>query len=151
VLLDRPDEPGMLSALEAGVPALRPGRVLVVEDDPDLARLLVRGIERRGFEVELARTGRDARAAIERAAPGLVVLDLTLPGEDGFAVVDWLRRTGRLAAAPLLVYTGRSVGAAERERLQLGRTEFLEKSAVEPAEVERRVAELLGRVAEAPA
>jgi DNA-binding response OmpR family regulator len=149
VLLERPDEPGVLSALEAGVPALRTGRVLVVEDDPDMARLLVRGIERRGFDVELARTGRDARAAIERAAPGLLVLDVKLPGEDGFAVVDWLRRTGRLAAVPLLVYTARSIGAAERDRLQLGHTEFLEKSEVEPAEVARRVAELLGCLAEA--
>jgi PAS domain S-box-containing protein len=147
VLLDQPDEPGLLSALEAGVPALRAGRVLVVEDDDDLARVLVRGVERRGFDVELARTGRDARAAIERAAPGLVILDLTLPGEDGFAVVDWLRRTGRLAAAPLLVYSGRSITEAERDRLQLGHTEFLAKASVEPAEVERRVAELLGRLA----
>jgi DNA-binding response OmpR family regulator len=121
--------------------------VLVVEDDEDLARLLVRGVERRGFDVELARTGRDARAAIERAAPALVVLDLTLPGEDGFAVVDWLRRTDRLTAAPLLVYSGRSITEAERERLQLGHTEFLAKASVEPAEVERRVAELLGRLA----
>jgi PAS domain S-box-containing protein len=147
VLLDRPDEPGLLSALESGVPALRPGRVLVVEDDEDLARLLVRGVERRGFDVELARTGRDARAAIERAAPALVILDLTLPGEDGFAVVDWLRRTDRLTAAPLLVYSGRSITETERERLQLGHTEFLAKASVEPAEVERRVAELLGRLA----
>jgi PAS domain S-box-containing protein len=147
VLLDQPDEPGLLSALEAGIPALRAGRVLVVEDDEDLARVLVRGVERRGFDAELARTGREARAAIERAAPGLVILDLTLPGEDGFAVVDWLRRTGRLAAAPLLVYSGRSITADERERLQLGHTEFLAKASVEPAEVERRVAELLGRMA----
>jgi DNA-binding response OmpR family regulator len=74
------------------------------------------------------------------------VLDLGLPGEDGFAVVDWLRRQGALAGVPLLVYTARSLGEDDRERLQLGATEFLDKTDVPPDALDRRVTELLERV-----
>ena len=141
------DETGLLSVLEAAVPALRPGRVLVVEDDPDLGRLLTVSLGRDGRDVQLARTGREAREAIERAEPSLVVLDLGLPGEDGFSVVDWLRERGALAGVPLLVYTARSLGEDDRERLQLGTTEFLDKVEVPPDELDRRVNELLECVA----
>jgi DNA-binding response OmpR family regulator len=140
------DETGLLAVLEAAVPELRPGRVLVVEDDPDLGRLLTASLARNGRDVQLARTGREAREAIERAAPALVVLDLGLPGEDGFAVVDWLRRQGALAGVPLLVYTARSLGEDDRERLQLGATEFLDKTDVPPDALDRRVTELLEHV-----
>ena len=144
VLVEPDDDDGLLPALEASVPSLRAGRVLVVEDDADLGRLLVSGLEHRGLDVELARTGREAREAIERRAPGVVILDIVLPGEDGYAVVDWLRRTGRLADVPLLVYSARDIRPEQRARLQLGKTEFLEKAAASPADVERRAAELLG-------
>jgi PAS domain S-box-containing protein len=134
---------GLEAALEASIPELRSDRVLVVEDDPDLARLLASHLEHRGFQVELARTGREARDAIERTEPRLVVLDVALPGEDGFSVADWLRRTGRAAGVPLLVYTAVDLGPEERERLQLGHTEFLPKGSTPPEELERRVTEVL--------
>jgi DNA-binding response OmpR family regulator len=121
--------------------------VLVVEDDPDLGRLLTVSLGRDGRDVQLARTGREAREAIERAEPSLVVLDLGLPGEDGFSVVDWLRERGALSGVPLLVYTARSLGEDDRERLQLGTTEFLDKVEVPPDELDRRVNELLECVA----
>jgi PAS domain S-box-containing protein len=136
---------GLEAALGGAIPALRADRVLVVEDEPDLGRLLAARLERRGFHVELARTGREARDAIERAEPRLVVLDLALPGEDGFAVADWLRRTARADGVPLLVYTAVDLGADERERLQLGHTEFLPKASTPPEDLAERVAEVLGR------
>jgi PAS domain S-box-containing protein len=138
-----PADDGLEAALEASIPALRSDRILVVEDDPDLARLLVSRLEHRSCHVELARTGREARDAIERAEPRLVVLDVALPGEDGFTVADWLRRTGRLDGTPLLVYTAVELDDEERERLQLGHTEFLAKAAVPPEELVTRVTEVL--------
>ena len=138
-----PADDGLEATLRASIPALRVDRVLVVEDDPDLARLLASHLEHRGLQVELARTGREARDAIERAEPRLVVLDIALPGEDGFTVVDWLRRTGRADGLPVLVYTAVDLGPEERERLQLGNTEFLAKGSTPPEALERRVAELL--------
>ena len=137
------DDGDLQNALEESIPALRKGRVLVVEDDLDLGRLLASRLQHHGLDVELARTGREAREAIERATPALVVLDLVLPGEDGYAVVEWLRRTGRFEGAPLLVYSASDLSAEDRERLQLGRTEFMTKASVSPEEIERRVTEVL--------
>jgi CheY-like chemotaxis protein len=71
------------------------------------------------------------------------VLDVALPGEDGFSVADWLRRTGRADGVPLLVYTAVDLGPEERELLQLGHTEFLTKGSTPPEELERRVTEVL--------
>jgi DNA-binding response OmpR family regulator len=85
-------------------------------------------------------------AAIEQAPPELLVLDVSLPGEDGFAVTDWLRRHGRLSGTPLLIYSGLELSTEERMRLQLGSTEFMPKAEVSPDELQRRIADLLTRI-----
>ena len=84
--------------------------------------------------------------AIDREPPELVVLDVGLPGEDGFAVADWVREHGRLRGTPLLVYSGLELGEEDRVRLQLGSTVFLPKSEVTPDELQLRIAELLRRI-----
>jgi DNA-binding response OmpR family regulator len=136
----------LIEALEHTVPAIRPHRVLVVEDDPDLGRVLMATMAGAGIDAHLATTGREAMAAIDRAPPELLVLDIGLPGEDGFAVTDWLRRQGRLSGTPLLIYSGLDLSAEERMRLQLGSTEFMPKAEVSPEELQRRIADLLTRI-----
>ncbi len=136
----------LIEALEHTVPAIRPHRVLVVEDDPDLGRVLMATMAGAGIDAHLATTGRDAMAAIEQAPPELLVLDVSLPGEDGFAVTDWLRRQGRLSGTPLLIYSGLELSTEERMRLQLGSTEFMPKAEVSPDELQRRIADLLTRI-----
>ena len=133
----------LVAALEQAVPAWEPRRVLVVEDDPDLARVLVRLLEERGASVDVAQTGRQAIEAIERRAPDLLVLDVGLPDVDGFGVVDHLRAAGRGEELPLVVYTAADLGAAQRERLQLGGTHFLTKGHATPGDVEAQVLGLL--------
>ncbi len=136
----------LIEALEHTVPAIRPHRVLVVEDDPDLGRVLMATMAGAGIDAHLATTGREAMAAIDQAPPELLVLDIGLPGEDGFAVTEWLRRQGRLSGTPLLIYSGLDLSAEERMRLQLGSTEFMPKAEVSPEELQRRIADLLTRI-----
>ena len=102
------------------MPAIHPHHVLVVEDDPDLGRVLLATLASAGIDADLAATGREAMLAIEQAPPDLLVLDVGLPGEDGFAVADWLRQHGRLTGTPLLIYSGLEFSDEERTRLQLG-------------------------------
>ena len=144
--LEGSGERTLIEALEHTVPAIRPHRVLVVEDDPDLGRVLMATMAAAGIDAHLATTGREAMVAIDRAPPELLVLDVGLPGEDGFAVVDWLREQGRLSGTPLLIYSGLELGEDERTRLQLGSTEFVRKSDVAPDELQRRIADLLSRI-----
>jgi PAS domain S-box-containing protein len=117
--------------------------VLVVEDDFDLARVLVAALEEAGIHAEHAATGKAAIDALTQRVPSLIVLDVALPEGDGFEVVDWMRRRPQLAQLPLIVYTAREMTTAEQKRLTLGPTEFVVKSRVPISEIEARVADLL--------
>ena len=98
------------------------------------------------IDAHLATNGREAMVAIDQGPPELLVLDVGLPGEDGFAVADWLREQGRLNGTPLLIYSGLELSEEDRMRLQLGNTEFVRKSEVTPEELQRRIADLLTRI-----
>ncbi len=138
------DEQTLVNTLQRALGlGLRKPRVMIVEDDFDLARVVIESFEQRGIETYHASSGRAAIELAGRITPDLLVLDLVLPDVDGFAVVDWLRTQQRLRRVPLVVYSAAESGPEERERLQLGPTEFLTKSRVPPEEFERRVVHLL--------
>jgi PAS domain S-box-containing protein len=144
------EEQGLLHALEEAVSVRwKPRRVLLVEDDPDLARVLLEVFGRHGIEALHAPTGVDAVEQVRRTAPDLLVLDLGLPHGDGYWVVESLRGDEALAGIPVVVYTARELEEEDRERLRLGHTEFLTKGRVSPDEFERRVVSLLNRIAPA--
>ena len=117
--------------------------VLIIEDDFDLARVLIAALEEGGIRAEHAATGKEAIEALAQRVPSLVVLDVALPELDGFAVVDWMRERPPLAHVSLLVYSAREVTAAEQAQLTLGPTEFVTKSRVSIEEFEARVEHLL--------
>ncbi|NJR64840.1 MAG: response regulator, partial [Leptolyngbyaceae cyanobacterium CRU_2_3] len=121
-------------------------KALVVEDDPDLAQVLLAVFSRHGMQTFHAATGKEAVQLSQRIMPDLLVLDLILPERDGFAVVDWLRQHNRLCQVPLVVYTARDLNEGDRERLKLGETLFLTKGRITPQEFERRVVDLLNRI-----
>lgn len=79
-------------------------KVLVVEDDPDLAALEAELLEEHGHCVEVANNGREALAAVERAAPDLILLDMKMPVMSGREFVDEYRRA-QPSPAPIVVVT----------------------------------------------
>lgn len=121
-------------------------RILIVEDDRDLAELLITLFERHDIETFLARTGREAIRLSQEVNPDLLILDLILPETDGFTVVDWLQQHNQLCSTPLVVYSAKDLQQSERNRLKLGHTEFLTKGRVTTQEFEQRVMELLQRI-----
>ncbi|BAY37007.1 two-component hybrid sensor and regulator [Nostoc sp. NIES-2111] len=121
-------------------------RILIVEDDADLAELLVTLFERHDIETFMAKTGREAIHLSQEVNPDLLILDLILPETDGFAVVDWLQKHNRLCKVPVVVYSAKDLEESERKRLKLGHTEFLTKGRVTTQEFEQRVIELLQRI-----
>ncbi len=136
-------EESFIAALNSAVGLRARPRVLIVEDDVDLARVLVASFESYGADAVHAVSGREALALAQQSTPDLLVLDLVLPDIDGFAVVDWLKSHDLCSSVPLLVYSALETSAAQQERLRLGRTEFLTKSRVSPEDFERRVGALL--------
>jgi signal transduction histidine kinase/DNA-binding response OmpR family regulator len=149
VWLPKPvDERSLFASLEAALEQDGTGcRVLLVEDDDDLAAVIVARLSARGVETVRCATAAAALAAAAEIEPDLLVLDLGLPDGDGFEVVEALRRDDTLRSVPTVVYTGRDVSAADRKRLALGDTAFLEKGRISVEDFEARVLELLGRLA----
>ncbi|MCS7256847.1 MAG: response regulator [Thermomicrobium sp.] len=79
-------------------------RVLVIEDDPVLSRILARNLARRGVEVQVAASAEAALDLLSAWQPDLLVLDLELPGRTGWEVVRQLRASGR--QIPVVIVTG---------------------------------------------
>ncbi|HTJ29852.1 MAG TPA: PAS domain S-box protein [Acidobacteriaceae bacterium] len=141
-----PDDETLLNELARVLSA--PGenaRILVVEDDIDLARVIGAVFAKDGIDIKLAHTRQAALEACMSFRPQLIVLDLSLPDGDGFNVVDWLRSHDDLAHLPLVVYSAREIAPAERSQLQLGPTHFLTKARVQPQQLEALVLTMLRR------
>jgi DNA-binding response OmpR family regulator len=90
--------------------------VLVVDDDPHLRRLLAWALEDEGIAVETAADGYEAIARLAQRRPALVVLDMGLPGRDGYAVADSLRAAYG-GTVPILVLTADGRAAAKAQRV----------------------------------
>jgi len=138
------DEARLFQTLSVAISgSSKPARILVVEDDLDLARVIRQVFEGHGYKVFHAQTGREAIQSAERVFPNLIVLDLALPEGDGFDVVAGLRQNKALRSVPLVVYTAKDIDEPEREKLKLGETVFLTKGRISPEEFEKRVIGLL--------
>lgn len=123
-----------------------PAYVLLVEDDIDLASVVIAGFEDANVRIDHASTRKSAIDHCLVARPDLLILDLTLPDGDGFSLVDWLRHQPDLRSLPLVVYSGREVSDAEMSKLRLGPTQFLTKAKVQPHEVEELVLKIVHRL-----
>ncbi len=87
-----------------------PGRILVVEDDSDLRRSLAEVLEDEGCEVSCAKDGEDALRQLDGPAPEAILLDLTMPGMDGWTFRSRQRSDPRLAQIPTVVMTAAYAG-----------------------------------------
>jgi PAS domain S-box-containing protein len=83
-------------------------RVLVCEDDPDIARLLGMILEQGGLSSDIAHDAASARAMLGRGHYEAMTLDLALPGEDGISLLHWMRDDARLASLPVVVVSAKA-------------------------------------------
>ncbi len=100
-------------------------RVLVVDDDPPLQRMLARTLGAEGFSVSVAADGGAALAEAERSLPDVIVLDVAMPGLDGLAVCRRLRAKGM--TAPVLMLTARDAVPDRVLGLEAGADDYLVK------------------------
>lgn len=99
--------------------------LLVVEDDPRIAAVLVKGLRKQGFEADAVATGSEAISRIESGGVDLMLLDLGLPDLDGLDVLRVLRNRG--IALPVIVVTARSDPRDRAAALDLGVRTYLTK------------------------
>lgn len=121
-------------------------RVLLVDDEEDFVSTLAERMELRGINAEVAYSGSDALAKIDRMEPELVVLDLLMPGVEGKDVLKYIRRTR--PNVPVIILTGLGSSDTEREVSRLGAAECLLKPVSIDLLVEKMMAALQGRKSE---
>jgi len=118
-------------------------RVLIVEDESDLARALRRGLEEEGFSCDVALDGHQALFNLEQWDYDVILLDLMLPGVDGRTILGRLRADKR---TPVLVLTARDTMADRVELLNAGADDYVTKP-FELAELVARIRALIRRAA----
>jgi DNA-binding response OmpR family regulator len=121
-----------------------PTRILIVEDDPDIAELVARFLDKAGFITERANSGREALQSITGRPPDLVVLDLMLPQIDGLEVCRMIRSHESTDAIPIIMLTARAEESERIVGLELGADDYLAKP-FSPNELVARVRALLRR------
>jgi len=121
-------------------------RVLVVEDDPDIAQLVAHYLEKAGFTAEITASGRDALTSVATRPPDIVVLDLMLPQVDGLEICRTIRGNDATAGVPIIMLTARAEESDRIVGLEIGADDYLAKP-FSPGELVARVRALLRRVA----
>jgi DNA-binding response OmpR family regulator len=125
-------------------------RVLVAEDDADVAELIAHYLERAGHRVTRLGAGSDVLPHVRRSAPDVLILDLMLPGLDGLEICRTLRRDPGTAAIPIIMLTARAEESDRIVGLELGADDYVTKP-FSPKELVARVGALLRRTRRPPA
>jgi len=119
-------------------------RILVIEDDPKTVELVTLYLERDGYEVHSAKDGLEGLKRARELVPDLVVLDLMLPGLDGFSVCRILREE---SGVPVIMLTARTMEQDKLEGLGMGADDYVTKP-FSPRELVARVRVVLRRAAD---
>ena len=105
-----------------------PRSALVVEDDPEIRKLLRKYLEKLGFAVDEAGTGKAALALLETVrVPAIVCLDLMLPDSSGYVVCERIRSMERFAGVPVLIVSARSMPPDRAQAEEVGASAYLIK------------------------
>ena len=125
-------------------PARATVKVLLVDDEDSLRRVMKDLLERDGYQVSEARDGVQALDQVDRVGPDIIVLDLNLPGLDGYGVLSHLRSRPATAAIPVIVLTAKGDEDNEVRVFELGADDFLTKP-FRPRALSARLEAVLGR------
>jgi two-component system phosphate regulon response regulator PhoB len=118
--------------------------ILVVDDEPDLVELIRYNLEQEGYRVSAAGSGEEALELVRSDIPDLVVLDLMMPGVDGFEVCSLLRRQERTRSVPIVMLTARDNENDVVRGLETGADDYVTKP-FSPRVLNARVAAVLRR------
>ncbi len=119
-------------------------KILLVEDNEDNSDMLTRRLERRGFEVALATSGEQALEMARQAAPDLILMDMRLPGLDGWTVTGQLKSAPETRAIPIIGLSAHALTADRDKAFQAGCDDY-ETKPVEFPRLMEKIEAFLGR------
>ena len=102
-------------------------KILIVDDEPDILRLLEYNLKKEGFKIDSATTGTEALGKVRKGDIDLVVLDLMLPEMDGYEVIRRMRREEQLSEIPVIMLTAKSEEVDRVLGLELGADDYVTK------------------------
>jgi two-component system, OmpR family, alkaline phosphatase synthesis response regulator PhoP len=119
-------------------------KILIIEDDPAISRLVDYTLRHQGYEVITATNGLEGIRKAHEETPDLIILDVMLPGMDGFEICHQLRSKPDTAQLLILMFSAKAQEIDKNTGLKVGADDYLPKPAA-PAEIVSRVAKLLAR------
>ncbi|MFA4992390.1 MAG: response regulator [Candidatus Omnitrophota bacterium] len=122
-------------------------KILIVEDEKDIIKMLEYNLKKEGFKVLDARDGEDALDLALRQCPDLILLDLMLPGIDGLEVCKTLKKDTKTASIPIIMLTAKSQESDKVVGLELGADDYVTKP-FSPRELIARIKAVLRRATE---
>ena len=123
-------------------------KIMIVDDDPSIVRLIQYFLERESYEIIIAGNGLQALKKAETEKPDLIMLDLMLPGVDGFEVCHRLRANPKTEDMPILMLSAKGDDTDKNEATKVGASAYFTKPFTGPVLIEQ-VQELLNPKAEA--
>ncbi len=114
-------------------------KILIVEDDKFLRELVARKLSSEGFEVLEAVDGEEGIKKIKEGKPDLVLLDLILPGIDGFEVLSKIKEDQELSSIPVIVLSNLGQREEVERGMKLGATDYLIKAHFTPGEIIEKI------------
>ncbi len=124
-----------------------PRRLLVVADDPHVIDMVKQILAESSYEVQSARDGQSALAAVRQGAPDAILLDLAMPQLDGFGLIAELKREPASRQIPIIVLTAKKLSATERELLEDRVVQIIEKNGLDSRRLLGDINQSLPRVA----
>src|ERR1700682_3856578 len=97
-----------------------PNRVVIVDDDKEVQEILTLALTRNGFEVAVASDGQQLQDVLAKNTPDLIILDVIMPGLDGYQIFDSLRKNVATQHVPVIIMTAHAENIYERISLDLG-------------------------------
>lgn len=118
-------------------------KILIIEDDKFLRELMVRKLVNDGYEVIEATNGEEGVRTAKAEKPDLILLDLILPGIDGFESLTRIRKDQEIANIPVIILSNLGQKEDIEKGLKLGATDYLIKAHFAPREIAEKIASIL--------
>jgi len=116
-----------------------PKKILVIEDDKFLRELITKKISRAGFQALEAVNGEEAIKIIKESKPDLILLDLILPGIDGFEVLSQMKKDTKIKTIPVIILSNLGQKEDVEKGMELGAQDYLIKAHFTPGEIIEKI------------
>ena len=123
--------------------------ILIADDEPGVVKILGMRLRANGFQIVTAHDGAMAIALAHQEKPDLIILDIKMPGTDGFSVFEDIKNSADTMSIPVIFFSALPPEQAREKATQLGADGFISKSA-DPDEILAKIREILGEVKSQP-